>query len=192
MHSNPLTWGLGSFQTCSITPFVRQFELSATEKNKTFSNGKLLTFGFKLTPSNETCASTFYDDFIDNLNHLVMSYQLINEKKGVLLSKSVHAKEANNDTDNLQVNRAGEALLITVSSKLKVSPMHLQKSLTLILTLEFNVVQMSFKPSTRINASHNYISYQVSSYTMSFYICADSLFTIYINKLKLHYLCFKM
>jgi hypothetical protein len=181
MHSTPLIWGLGSFQTCSIVPFVRPFESFYTEKDKTFSNGKLLTFGFKITPSNETCASTFYDNFIDNLNHLVLSYQLVNEKKGVLLSKAIHAKEGNNDSDNLQVNRVGDALLITVSSTFKVSPMHLQKTLILMMTLELHVVQMPIKSSTRINASHNYVSYQVSSYTLFSYICADFLFSILIK-----------
>jgi hypothetical protein len=182
MHSNPLTWGLGSFQTCSITPFVREFESSSTEKDKTFSNGKLLTFGFRITPSNETCVSTFYDDFIDNLNHLVLSYQLVDEENGILLSKAKHsAIESNNDRDNLQVNRAGDALLITVSSTLKVSPMHLQKSLILMITLEFYVVQMPIKSSCRMNASHNYVSYQVSSYTLFSYICPDFLFSILIK-----------
>lgn len=161
MHSNPLAWGLGSFQTCSIIPFVRPFESSSTGKEKVFSNGKLLTFGFKVTPSNETCASSFHDDFTDNLNHLILSYQLVNEKKGILLSKSIYAKEASNDNDNLQIIRSGETLQITVSSTLKVSPMHLQKNLTLIMTLEFHVVQMPFK-------SYHYANYQVSRYVSSF------------------------
>lgn len=139
MNASPLTWGLGSFQTCTMTPFIDN-SLPADDICPSFSNGKLLTFGFRISPSTDLIRNCeFYDSFSKNLKHLILTYQLVHERKGILLSKSVESEGIKYDgSDNLKTYRDGDDLLITASSRFKVSPMHLHKSLTLSLTLEFS------------------------------------------------------
>ena len=139
MNASPLKWGLGPFQTCTMTPFIDS-TIPAEDICPSFSNGKFLTFGFRISPSNDTVrVDEFYESFRSNLKHLILTYQLVHERKGVLLSKSVESEGIKYDgSDNLKAHRNGNGLVITASSRFKVSPMHLHKSLTLSLTLEFS------------------------------------------------------
>ena len=146
MPSNPLTWGLGSFQSCTITPVVEAADGSSSAhlENQIFSNGKLLTFGFRVSPSHSSHITTFYNEFKNNFDHIVLSYQLVHERKGLLLSKTVSAKALQNDgCDQLNLRCINDQLFITVSSRFKVSPMHLHKSLTLLMSLEFSFTHSS-------------------------------------------------
>lgn len=158
MPSNPLTWGLGPFQTCTITPIVEAADGSSSSDigPLTFSNGKLLTFGFRVVPSPLSYhTATFYNDFTDNFNHIVLSYQLVHERKGILLSKSVSAKGVQNDNiDQLDLRHINDQLFITVSSRFKVSPMHLHKSLTLVMSLEFSFAQVPHTLRAHISTTY--------------------------------------
>ena len=163
MATNPLTWGLGPFQTCTITPLVRAADSSSSNESETdsmiFSNGKLLTLGFKVSPPTHNIypGTTFYDGFKENFKHVVLSYQLVHERKGIILSKSISAKEIDiDDNDQLNLQQIDGQLFITVSSRFKVSPMHLQKKLTLVMSLEFFFTRLPY-----IQRAQNSRTYQV-------------------------------
>lgn len=162
MNSNPLIWGLGPFQSCITTPFVGASDASSSlqSDDQIFSNGKLLTFGFAISPAADTYEITsFFDEFKEHFDHLILSYQLIHERKGVLLSKSVESRGVASDgSDKLSITCIADKLYFTASSRFKVSPMHLQKSLTLSLSLEFSFSRLS---SARIPRKKNYNIYQV-------------------------------
>lgn len=162
MNSNPLIWGLGPFQSCVTIPFVSASEASSSlqSDDQIFSNGKLLTFGFAISPAVDSSEMTaFFDEFKDHFDHLILSYQLIHERKGVLLSKSVESRGAAVDgSDKLSIFCMADKLYITASSRFKVSPMHLQKSLTLSLSLEFSFSRLT---SARVLRAQNGINYQV-------------------------------
>ena len=146
MPSNSLTWGLGSFQSCTIAPVVEAADGSSSSdlENRIFSNGKLLTFGFRVSPSHSSHITAFHNEFKNNFNHMVLSYQLVHERKGLLLSKTVSAKGLQNDScDQLHLRYIDDQLFITVSSRFKVSAMHLHKSLTLLMSLEFSSMHLS-------------------------------------------------
>jgi hypothetical protein len=170
MYSNPLIWGLGSFQSCIIAPFVVATEEPVCLKSdgQIFSNGKLLTFGFEISPpldSNQN--STFLDEFDDNIDNLTLNFQLIHERKGVLLSKSAESRGIGIDgCDKLGISRRGDKLFVTASSRFKVSPMHLHKSLTLSLSLEFSIFRLTNSKSHRVQSN---ITYQVSLFAISLY-----------------------
>lgn len=155
MNASPLTWGLGPFQTCMMTPFIDSTSYS-DDICPSFSNGKLLTFGFKISPSSDTVRpDKFYESFSDNLKHLTLTYQLVHEKKGVLLSKSVESEGVKYDgSDNLNTYRNGNDFVITASSRFKVSPMHLQKSLNLSLTLEFSALKLASVKAHKSQVTH--------------------------------------
>ena len=167
MNSNPLIWGLGPFQSCVTIPFVSASEASSSlqSDDQIFSNGKLLTFGFAISPAVDSSEMTaFFDEFKDHFDHL-LSYQLIHERKGVLLSKSVESRGAAVDgSDKLSIFCMADKLYITASSRFKVSPMHLQKSLTLSLSLEFSFSRLT---SARVLRAQNGINYQVLPTTLS-------------------------
>ena len=163
MHSNPLIWGLGSFQSCIIAPFVVASEETVCLKSdgQIFSNGKLLTFGFEISPSLENNqSSTFLDEFDDYIDKLTLNYQLIHERKGVLLSKSAESRGTGIDgSDTLGISRRGDKVFVTASSRFKVSPMHLQKNLTLSLSLEFSISRLT---NSKAHRGQSNITYQVS------------------------------
>ena len=174
MPSNHLTWGLGSFQTCTIAPFVEAADNPSSSDSAIFSNGKLLIFGFKISPSAPTFpAKLFYEEFKNNFNHLIMSYQLVHEKKGILFSRSVSSKTSQscqkgtqksqkghnglqndqNGCDQLRIHHVNNVLFISVSSRFKVSPMHLHKSLTLVMSLEY-VTRSSVMQSYQVSNAY--------------------------------------
>lgn len=167
MHTNPLIWGLGSFQSCIIAPFVVASEESVCLKSdgQIFSNGKLLTFGFEISPSaDNNQSSTFLDEFDDNIDKLTLNYQLIHERKGVLLSKSAESRGIGNDgSDKLDIARRGDKLFVKASSRFKVSPMHLHKSLTLSLSLEFSISRLT---NSKTQRGQSNVTYQVSLFSI--------------------------